>query len=160
MTIGLFWGIILVDRGTVMKFYVYNTKRILFEVELLRSITIVAGDSGSGKTYLTHAIQSEDTKIKGCLKTDFCIINAFTTKPLEKLKNTNAKITILDNTNLYLTESAWQYIKEQKNRFFIIYTRNYPKTCVITPNSLSIFQEENGTRKLCYLINNASWEDI
>lgn len=101
-----------------MKNIQMNYSGLLIDVNLMNRLTILLGDSGSGKTFLFSALTSYF--ILNGINYGFLDYNISKDNALDIVKlYKDAEFILLDNADLYMTKELWQYISNAKSYFII-----------------------------------------
>ena len=131
-----------------------------FNLDLKENITIIGGNSGTGKTLLVRAVKN-DMLIKG-IKSEYEIIDKLNTPTEEefkqKINNLKDKVIVIDNADRYLNKEIIKWINlDSRNRYILM---GRAVSGVETPPSgISIMEYDNVKEgfKLRYIFEEEGW---
>lgn len=133
-----------------------------FNLELRGHITLVGGDSASGKTFLVRAIKAKkfNTGIIGnSYESDIrnVIIYDFTTGINEKLlENLSGKLIIIDNADIIVSQTLADYIKADLKNQYLVFSRD-SVDYHITPNYRATMMKDGNVFRLRYEYSKPGW---
>lgn len=128
----------------------YETKQagIAFKLAIKDNLTLIGGQSGSGKTLLFEAFQSDMVLNEN---SNITCINYTTAKEIisETLKNSSGKLFIIDNADIILNRDQRFNISLDKKNQYIVFTHSLYG---FKPSASSIaeLKVENNIGKLYY----------
>lgn len=101
--------------------------KIETKIEVYRNLTLITGDSGTGKTFLFDSMKAIEKINKN---SKYIFINIDNCNELKRLKSLSGYIIIIDNADIILTENTRKYISSDKNNYYLIFGRDnrYLKT--------------------------------
>lgn len=116
-------------------------KRNLFEIDLAFSerISVLVGDSGSGKTFLYKAL--DDYRM--ATGSPIILLNNRTYKFHETLRDINDCLVVIDHAEQLLTYEDKMFINQHKNCQYLIIGRNFEGLFINPLNLLSIDKQGN-----------------
>ncbi len=128
-----------------------------FNLQLRGKITIVTGDSASGKTLLCNKLKSIKHD-KNLSKQIYRADNIFLVNDdnIDALINQKKKLIIIDRAEQILTSDIVDSINQDKDNRFLIFTRK-PIGIIATPNHFAEMQLINGELTLQYKFNVRGW---
>ena len=120
--------------------------RISFDVKLREPITLVQGDSATGKTLfykLMQMISINDNNI--------IFINIDKIKEADMiLKSAKNKLIIIDNADIVLTDKQAKSIREDKYNQYILFGRDTERYYIGNRNLASLYESKPGHISLEY----------
>lgn len=125
-------------------------------IPLYDKITVITGDSATGKTKMINLLDSikktykNDTSIKANINLDSVVIvtDKYTLNLMEKTNETN-KIVFIDRGNVVLDRDSIEFIHESNNIFIIMGHRNISG---ITSQDAILGLKHDGITYSCYQI--------
>lgn len=149
-------------------FEIYNKRGIKYKFSLMRNISIILGDSGTGKTTLINMIQNyesdkENSGITLICKYECKVLNNTNWKDYLKLNNC---IFFIDESNdfIYKKDEKGKYIFleqiQKKDNFYVFITR---ESLSVLPYSVDCIYEIKGNKTheikqvYKYIIDNENW---
>ena len=137
-------------RETVLLSY----RKLNFEIELEKRITIISGDSATGKSLLYKTIEAHEGLNS---KDKFLTINHRNTGLTsvgfrDMLRGLKDKIIIIDNSDIILNDSMKEFINYDEDNKYIILGRK-TEGIRTTPNSLASIYYDKKRRDLNLTIN-------
>lgn len=128
----------------------YETKQagIAFKLAIKDNLTLIGGQSGSGRTLLFEAFQSDSVLNEN---SNITCINYTTDKEIisETLKNSSGKLFVIDNADIILNRDQRFNISLDKKNQYIVFTHSFYG---FKPSASSIaeLKVENNIGKLYY----------
>lgn len=123
----------IVDR------YIKKYKGIDIELEFNHRITVIGGDSASGKSFIWKVLKAESV-----LKTlPVVCLNYECDDILEKLKTINKKLIVIDNADMLLNSDCKEYIGDDANNQYLIFSRKveFPR---LNTDSIMVLKFKDG----------------
>lgn len=108
------------DKKSILHVKLHNT--IDVNLEIYDRVTVITGDSGSGRTFLFNKLQTMEA-IKEQSKLFF--INYKNRKDIEKLKSLHDKIIFIDNADIVLSDDDRRRIRQDTKNIYILFGRNF-----------------------------------
>lgn len=135
-----------------MKTINLKCNHITFQLKPQSDITLVCGDSGTGKTLLYRLLRAKQQleEIPNLLLYN---LNDYQKFPLEEyieLKNISNHLIIVDNADMVLSPLTRQYIRvNSKNNIYVLFGRD-PSNLSLLPSNIAELKRENNIIKLRY----------
>lgn len=135
-------------------------RKLEFEIELRKRITIIRGDSATGKSLMVKAIEAMELE-KG--ESEYVVLNYRDSKTgytnfVKMLKDLKGKIIVIDNADIVLDTDMRDFISQDHYNRYIIVGR-ITRGIKTTPNSLAeIYYDEGDNKfKLSYKYDKKRW---
>lgn len=117
----------------------FNYTPYRYSLQFQHRITLVGGDSGSGKTFLFKALS--DARYLGKYKKlkllDYC-----TEDFIERLTESRDRFIVIDNADTLLNDDARNFINYEKSNQYLLFLRNCDGLAV-SRTSFKVLQECN-----------------
>ena len=133
-----------------------------FNLELRGHITLVGGDSASGKTLLVRTIRAKKFNagiIGNTYESDIrnVIIYDFTTGINERLLGSlSGKLIIIDNADIIVNQTLADYIKADLKNQYLVFSRD-SVDYHLTPNYRATMTKDGNIFKLSYEYSKPGW---
>lgn len=118
----------------------FESRKFKWELEFRDSITIVMGDSGTGKTYLFNMLEklSRTGEMSGlvCYTFNSSKINERSKEVEREIKNLKGKLIVIDHSDLLLNKNTRRFIGADIHNQYLLLGRsindiaNYPDQMV------------------------------
>ena len=130
-----------------------NTPQIVYRMSLTRNITLVRGDSGSGKSYLCDLLRQaaanvEDVMLTLSQKVDFLVMPEVTTDPRisrswdEIIKSCNDTIIFIDETCDCLKSGVFSQVIQDTTNYYVLFSRGTHADIPYSVDSILYFDKE------------------
>lgn len=136
---------------------VSNNGNILkYDLDLRGNVTVVKGDSGTGKTLLCKVAKQNienygDKRLAVIDSSNKNIIN------MESLRNLKGKIIFIDDADLIKQKELFNFIVTDTSNYYIVFKRD-STDIKVSPNYVAIMvKDNNGVRRLQYKFSVEGW---
>lgn len=129
-------------RGEMKMIYdkiAFEANPFSYSLEFLSRITLVRGDSATGKTYLYQIL--EDVKLLDQYK-DMKLFNYKTDGFHEELRQCKNKFIVIDNADILLDEEDRRFINFEKSNQYMLFLRNCDGLN-LTADSFTVLDDED-----------------
>lgn len=124
------------------------------DLEFKDRITLVSGNSGTGKTLifeLLNDIQMKDKDKYTCINK--ALLNRTNMRLSTFIKKATGKLIVIDNADIILTDNDKKIINSDNKHSYLLFARNQ-QGLNITENSLTELQDDGRTISLRYRFSN------
>lgn len=95
--------------------------KMMIDLTVHQNLTVIMGNSGSGKTYIFNILKKiETTKKTGT----FIFIDASDKSRLKELGKTTGKIILIDNADVILKDNHRLKIRDDTDNYYLIFGRD------------------------------------
>ena len=130
----------------------FKTHKTMYSLQLRPRITVVTGDTSTGKTYLVNSLMNEK-KVAAQLGTD-TFINVFIFD--KELPEDIEGLVIIDKGDLVCSKELCEHIRDTKNLHFLIFARGVIDL-KLSPNYFGEFKLENDVVTIEYEFSERLW---
>lgn len=135
---------------------------VTFDLNLRGHVVVIRGDSGTGKTFLWNTVNIIKNSGFGRFTEDLKnveIINwenrgAYSIEALKTYKN---KLIIIDNASCFITQEIADFIADDTQNQYLIFTRDAGVTFHISPNYLGDFVSNGNRISIEYRSSRTGW---
>lgn len=116
--------------------------KMMIDLTVHQNLTVIMGNSGSGKTYIFNILKKiETTKKTGT----FMFIDASDRRGLKELGKTTGKIILIDNADVILNDKDRLNIRRDSSNYYLIFGRD---VSLLGTGSLNIAEIKHDENKL------------
>lgn len=128
-----------------------------YDIKLRGNITVVNGDSASGKSLVVHKL-SEFKARNNKGMTPYSIDNIFIVNMdnKDKILEQHDKLIIIDRAEMIMTPDLAYFINRDSENRYLVYSRA-PIGIEVSPNYYANMIDENGVLKIRYLYSVKGW---
>lgn len=131
-----------------------------FELDLRGSVTVIEGNSGTGKTLLARAVytnQENYAKKHGGYAEVVDYRNYYALDKVLKSYNGSNNLLIVDNADDFITREQVEYMDADRHNHYILMLRD-SKICPVSPNYFAeLYTDNHRVYKLKYAYDNPRW---
>lgn len=139
------------------KLYLPYGDKAIFDLSIRKPITIVSGNSASGKTLLVSCIKSTILNMKrnnkGSVPNIVAFDDEFSISKVETLPNS---LIVIDRAELILNDEDVKYIREDNKHHYLIFARGF-LDLDLTPNYFGEFIKEGSVITISYDFSEECW---
>lgn len=107
------------DKHTLFHGRFYN--RIDVQIEVYLNVTVVIGDSGTGKTFLFNTMYTMERINE---ESKYRFFNLDKKVDIQTLKDIKSKIIFIDNADIVLDTKLRKYISLDESNYYVIFGRD------------------------------------
>lgn len=122
----------------------FEMKPFRYHLEFSARITLVRGDSATGKTYLYQML--EDVRMMEQYK-EIRMFNYKSVDFHENLKNCRNKFIVIDNADILINDDDRKFINFERSNQYLLFMRNCDGLN-LTADSFTILNEDNNSISL------------
>ena len=122
------------------------SNKLRYELDIRRNITIIRGDSASGKTRLVSLINDYNTYGSDSgvqIKCDVDCVTVFGLKWEEDIKRISNSIIFIDEGNTFVRKKEFAKIVDKSSNYFVIITREKLSTLPYSVNEIYGLRKSN-----------------
>lgn len=125
---------------------IFEVGTFRFNLKCLNGLTIILGESASGKTLLYKKLQSWSLVNSN---NTFLFFNYTSNDVLNTIKKVRGKIILIDNADIIIPETLFNYFRQDKYNQYIIFGRDTNRYGARKEN-IAMLIEDNKTFYLMY----------
>ena len=139
------------------KLYLSYSNKAIFNLDIREPITVISGESASGKTLLVSCINDVVQNIRLNQSGDTPNIIAFDKKfSITEVEELPYSLVVIDRADLILTEEDVKYIRKDNLHHYLIYTRSF-LDLDLTPNYFGEFKSKGKEIVIEYDFSEGCW---